>query len=92
MSNVNKHAIRLAVEQAMLKIGLSELEKVQAILRSKYLLTLDDCIDHPEILKSIFLQLFDSQYDEIFQSIRKSLSANLMEPDIDNFVKSLKVK
>ena len=89
MSNVNKHAVRLAVEQAMLKIGLSELEKVQAILSSKYLLTLDDCIDHPEILKGILLQLYNSQYDEIFQSIQKSLSANLIEPDINNFIKSL---
>ncbi|WP_371503965.1 hypothetical protein [Nitrosopumilus adriaticus] len=90
MSNVNKHAVRLAVEQAMLNLGLSELEKVQAILRSKYLLTLDDCIDHPEILKGILLQLYNPQYDEIFQSIQKSLSANLMEPDIDNFINSLR--
>lgn len=90
MSNVNKHAVRLAVEQAMLKLGLSELEKVQAILRSKYLLTLDDCIDHPEILKGILLQLYNPQYDELFQSIQKALSANLMESDIDNFINSLR--
>ncbi|WP_371503847.1 hypothetical protein [Nitrosopumilus adriaticus] len=92
MSNVNRHTVRLAVEQAMLKIGLSELEKVQSILSSKYLLTLDDCIDRPEILKGVLFEIYDSHYDEIFQSIQKSLSANLIEPDIDNFVKLLKLK
>ena len=89
MSDVNKHAVRLAVEQAMLKLGLSELEKVQALLGSKYLLTLDDCIDHPEILKGILFELYHSQYDEILQTIQKSLSANSIEPEIDDFIKSL---
>jgi len=90
MSNANRHAVRFAVEQAMLKMGLSELEKVQSTFKTKHNLTLDDCIDHPEILKYILCQLYYSQYDEIFQTILKTLSENLMESEVDNFIKSLK--
>jgi len=72
-------------------MGTPELEKVESMLRSKHNCKLEDCLEHPEVLKEILCELYGYCYDEIFESILQILLTNsTMDTPIENFLNILK--
>ena len=87
---IHRHAIKLAVEKALLKIGSNELEKVQSLLASKYDYDIEDCLDHPDVLKEILSKTYGQRYDEIFKSILDTLHSILIVSTIGDFIEELR--
>ena len=87
---IHKDTIRLAIEKTLLKIGSDELEKVQSLLDSKYNYSIDDCLDHPDVLKEILSKTYGQRYDEIFKSILDTLHSILIVSTIGDFIEELR--
>ena len=87
---IHRQAVRFAIEKAILQIGTNDLEKVQSLLRSKYNYDIENCIDHPDALKDILCESYNSHYSQILESIIETLSGSSIDFSIENFIKALK--
>ncbi len=82
----NKALITLAVEKALLEIGLPELELVTFRLKQDYQCEISDCLRYPQYLKIILYELFGNSYSDILQSIQKTLQKTTMEKPLMYFL------
>jgi len=73
----------------LLKIDPEGIEKVQSML-TQHNHTIDDCFDNPQALRDTLCKLYGNRYDEIFESILKTLSGSLMKSGINDFIKALR--
>lgn len=83
---INKVIITLAVKNALLKMGLPELELVTFRLKQDHQCEISDCLKYPEYLKEILLDLFGDAYLDILQSIQKTLQKTTMEKPLMDFL------
>ena len=83
---INKTLITLAVENALLKMGLPELELVTIRLKQDHQCEISDCMKYPEYLRETLLDLFGNSYLDIFQSIQETLQKTTMEQPLMDFL------
>ena len=83
---INKALITLAVENALLKMGLPELELVAFRLKQDHQCEISNCLEYPEYLKEILLDLFGKSYSDILQSIQETLQKTTMEQPLMDFL------
>ena len=90
VNGMDKLAVKVAVEQVLLGIGIPELEKVESILFSKHNCRLNDCMECPEALKDVLCELHGNCYNEIFESIVETLSPLTTNQHVENFINVLR--
>ena len=83
---INKTLITLAVENALLKMGLPELEVVTIRLKQDHQCEISDCMKYPEYLRETLLDLFGNSYSDILQSIQETLQKTTMEQPLMDFL------
>ncbi|MBI2128560.1 MAG: hypothetical protein HYU00_05980 [Nitrosarchaeum sp.] len=83
---INKTLITLAVENALLKMGLPELELVTIRLKQDHQCEISDCMKYPEYLRETLLDLFGNSYSDILQSIHETLQKTTMEQPLMDFL------
>lgn len=83
---INKALITLDVENALLKMGLPELELVTIRLKQDYQCEISDCTKYPKYLKETLLDLFGNSYSDILQSIQETLQETTMEQPLMGFL------
>ena len=83
---INKALITLAVENALLKMGLPELELVTFRLKQDHQCEISDCLNYPEYLKTVLYELFGNSYSDILQSIQETLQKTTMEQPLMDFL------
>jgi len=83
---INKALITLAVENALLKMGLPELELVTFRLKQDHQCEISDCLNYPEYLKTVLYELFGNSYSDILQSIQETLQKTTMEQPLVDFL------
>ena len=83
---INKTLITLAVENALLKMGLPELELVTIRLKQDHQCEISDCMKYPEYLRETLLDLFGNSYSDILQSIQETLQKTTMEQPLMDFL------
>ena len=83
---INKTLITLDVENALLKMGLPELELVTIRLKQDHQCEISDCMKYPEYLREILLDLFGNSYSDILQSIQETLQKTTMEQPLRDFL------
>lgn len=88
---MDKTLIELAVEKALLKIGIPELELVKSKLNDDYNCTIQDCLNHPEYLKTILCHVFGNCHRDIVDSIYSELKKTSMEKPITDFLNVITV-
>lgn len=79
MDEVNKSAVFLAVEKALLEMGLVEMKMVESKLKNEHQIELKDCLNNPNALKQVLCELFGNCYGDIMKSIEDTFEK--MEPD-----------
>jgi hypothetical protein len=62
--------VGVAIEEALLKIGMPVHKKVSKMLQLRYA-TFADCYRNPELLSSILKQIFGEGYKSIIKEIKK---------------------
>lgn len=83
---INKTLITLAVENALLKMRLPELELVTIRLKQDHQCEISDCLKYPEYLRETLLDLFGNSYSDILQSIQETLQKTTMEQPVMDFL------
>ena len=83
---INKTLITPAVENALLKMGLPELELVTIRLKQDHQCEISDCMKYPEYLRETLLDLFGNSYSDILQSIQETLQKTTMEQPLMDFL------
>ncbi|TAK28614.1 MAG: hypothetical protein EPO37_00260 [Nitrosarchaeum sp.] len=83
---ISKTLITLAVENALLKMGLPELELVTIRLKQDHQCEISDCMKYPEYLRETLLDLFGNSYSDILQSIQETLQKTTMEQPLIDFL------
>ena len=83
---INKTLITLAVENALLKMGLPELELVTIRLKQDHQCEISDCMKYPEYLRETLLDLFGNSYSDILQSIQETLQKTTIEQPVMDFL------
>lgn len=79
MDDINKSAVYLAVEKALLEMGQVELKMVEAKLKNQYQVELKNSLDNPVFLKLVLCELFGNCYEDIIKSIKNTFEK--MSPD-----------
>jgi len=82
----DKTLITLAVENALLKMGLPELELVTFRLKQNYQCEISDCLNYPEYLKKVLYDLFGDAYLDILQSIQETLEKTTIGQPVMDFL------
>ena len=70
----DKDLISVIIEQALLRMGNGEYDKVAGKLREKYGCNLTDCAEHPEYLKTVLAEIFPNHANLIIESMTKTLA------------------
>lgn len=80
-----KELVGVAVEHALITMGIPELQKVEISLK-KHGMKTSDCLDHPEHLKKILKDLFGNSYQDIIDTIYIVLEHAKKEKMISDFL------
>ncbi len=83
---IKKAMVALAIEQTILEVGPSALEKVNNKLFEEHHCYISDCYNKPEYLNKVLKSLFGNSYTVIIQSIRKRLDGLSSEVPIKSFL------
>ncbi len=83
---ITSSIIVLAIEQALLKMGSPELNKVESKLMSEFNYKLSDCVSNPTPLKKVLCELFGNCYEDIYQSVTNSLIVTSMNESSAKFL------
>lgn len=87
--DTQKDLITVAVEAALLEMGLPELEKVQTRLKNDYNCEIPDCLDHPDYLKRVLCELFGYCYNDILGTINKVVKGGHVQGQVEEFLRVL---
>ena len=89
--NSKNELVEISIEKALLKIGISALQKTIDTLYDEYHCHLSDCYEHPEYLKNVLRNLFGSAHTVIVESIRKDLEEFTYDKPIEKFLEIIAV-
>jgi len=81
-----KNSVRVAVESALLDMGVPELERVRHKLKIDYNCKIEDCYKQPEYLRRVLCDLFGDSYKDILNTIRKILKQDQHNATIERFL------
>ena len=91
--NMKRELVIIAVEHALLQMGVPELEKVESRLKNDYNCKIGDCLEHPEYLKRILCDLFGYCYQDILDTIEKVIKdGSGLNAEVEEFLTVLKSK
>ena len=85
-----KPTILVAIEKALLEMGLPELKKIESKLLSDFNYTFEDCVSNPIPLKKILCELFGYCYEDIYQSMTSTLNDTNMDENVTVFLTLMK--
>ena len=86
----SRDLIAIAVEEALMKMGRSELETVQERLKADYGITIKDSLDNPEYLKSTLCGMFGNAYQDILNTIDEIVVDSKDEEIVKGFLYVMK--
>ena len=81
--------VGLAIEKALLKIGMPMHDKVHGMLQGRCA-TFSDCYRHPDMLNSILKSVFGDGYISVIKQIQKELRKYYEYPKVVEFLKVIK--
>ena len=90
MNDSGRELTVVAIEKALLDMGISVLDKVKNRLIDDYNCSISDCYDNPEYLKRILCDLYGDSYQSILNSIYDVLKDGNIEGRVEKFLKVLK--
>ncbi len=83
----HKIALVSCLEVVMMSMGNTKYNLAIAKLDSLYDITLRDCYEHPEYLKSVLKEVYLEDYDYIINEVKAHLDELANEEDMVNFFK-----
>ena len=88
-SDNDKVLVSLAIEKALLELGIASLEEVNNRLFDYYDCEISDCFEKPEYLKKVLKDLYGNSYTVILESIKKYLEKFDYQIPIQTFLKAI---
>lgn len=85
----NKALFAMAVEDALNETGKPTLDMVTNKLLKEYKSSIQDCLEHPEYLKSVLNQIFGYADVAVIAKIKKNLGEFSHERPVGEFLKVL---
>lgn len=90
MDEINKNAVFLAVEKALLEMGQVELKMVESKLKNEHNIELSNCLEHPIFLKQVLCELFGNSYEDILRSIEDTFEKFTPDAKMMEFIITLR--
>ena len=84
--NIQQNLVKLCLERTLFEMGSTESNYILNQLKSTFDESFDDCIDHPENLKSILKQEFPNNYEILMDKMENSFSGFTSNKKISNFL------
>lgn len=91
-TDMKRELITVAVEHALLQMGIPELDRVESRLRNDYNCTIEDCLEHPEYLKQVLNELFGYCYEDILDTIKRIVRDESVSVRVEEFLMVLSTK
>jgi len=86
---ITKALVSLAIEKALIDVGVPTYDQVIHQLHKKFHCYLPDCYEHPEYLKEVLSELYGDSSRVIIDSIMKDLEEFSYKKQIEKFLQVL---